>query len=88
MHAKYMHALCSLLVHFLHVIILLVVIIIFYNVLRRFSIDPPYFSYNSLCQKGLVVAGMFSRILTIEASVADLQPLVMCTADSQVTRPY
>jgi hypothetical protein len=27
--------------------------------------------------------GMFSRTLTIEASVADLQPMVMCTTDSQ-----
>jgi hypothetical protein len=26
---------------------------------------------------------MFSRTLTIEASVDDLQPLVMCTADGQ-----
>jgi hypothetical protein len=66
---------------------LLVVIIIFYNVLWGFSIDPPYFGYNSLCQKGLAVAGIFSYTLTIEASVVDLQPLLMCTADGQVTCP-
>jgi hypothetical protein len=29
------------------------------------------------------VTSVFSRTLTIEASVADLQPLVMCTADGQ-----
>jgi hypothetical protein len=28
---------------------LLVVIIMFYNVLWGFSIDPPYFGYNSFC---------------------------------------
>jgi hypothetical protein len=34
------------------------------------------------------MTGVFSRTLRIETSVADLQPLVMCTADSQVTRPF
>jgi hypothetical protein len=32
---------------------LLVFIIIFYNVLWGFSIDPPYFGYNSVGQKTL-----------------------------------
>jgi hypothetical protein len=31
----------------------------------------------ALRQKGLPVTGVFSRALTIEASVANLQPLVM-----------
>jgi hypothetical protein len=32
-------------------------------------------------QKGLAVTGVFSPTLMIEASIADLQPLVMCIAD-------
>jgi hypothetical protein len=32
---------------------LLVVIIMFYNVLWGFSIDPPYFGYNSTEQENL-----------------------------------
>jgi hypothetical protein len=42
---------------------------------------------NTLRQKGLVVMGVFSRTLMIEAFVTDLQSLVMCTANGQVTRP-
>jgi hypothetical protein len=36
---------------FLHIIMLLIVIIISYNVLWGFSIDPPYFGYNSAGQE-------------------------------------
>jgi hypothetical protein len=55
MHAKYMHELCNLLIHIPHIIMLLVVIIMFYNVLWGFSIDPPYFGYNSAGQENLVL---------------------------------
>jgi hypothetical protein len=34
-------------------------------------------------KKGLGVTGVFSHTLMIKAFVADLQPLVMCTADGQ-----
>jgi hypothetical protein len=34
-------------------------------------------------QKGLAVMSVFSRTLMIEASIANLQPRVMCTADGQ-----
>jgi hypothetical protein len=39
--------------------------------------------FVTLHQKGLAVTVVFSRTMTIEASVVDLQPLVMCTADGQ-----
>jgi hypothetical protein len=39
--------------------------------------------WQTLRQKGLAVMGVFSRTLTIEASITDLQPLVVCTADGQ-----
>jgi hypothetical protein len=42
-----MHKLCSLLMHIPTYYIVLVVIIMFYNILWGFSIDPPYFGYNS-----------------------------------------
>jgi hypothetical protein len=45
------------------------------------------FLQGPLRQKGLVVTGVFSRTLTNKASIGDLQPLVMYTADGQVTRP-
>jgi hypothetical protein len=52
MHAKYMHKLCSLLMH----------IPIYYNaiscynhVLWEFSIDPPYFGYNSAGQENPIL---------------------------------
>jgi hypothetical protein len=48
MHAKFMHELCSLL---LHILTYLDVIIMFCIDLRRFSIDPPYFGYNSIEQE-------------------------------------
>jgi hypothetical protein len=38
---------------------------------------------KSLRQKGLAVTGVFSPTLTIEASVTDLKPLVMCNTDGQ-----
>jgi hypothetical protein len=52
----------------------------------RASSEGRVFSYTDdsgvpLCQKGLAVTCVFSHTLTIEASVADLQPLVMCTAN-------
>jgi hypothetical protein len=37
----------------------------------------------ALRQKGVAVTGVFPRTLTIQASVTDLQPLVMCTANGQ-----
>jgi hypothetical protein len=37
----------------------------------------------ALRQKGLAVTDVFSRTLMIEAPVADLQLLVMCTANGQ-----
>jgi hypothetical protein len=40
---------------FLHIIMLLVVIIMFYNVLWGFSINPPYFGYNSVGQENSVL---------------------------------
>jgi hypothetical protein len=55
MHAKYMHELYSLLMHIPTIIMLLVVIIMFYNVLWGFSIDLPYFGYNSAGQENLVL---------------------------------
>jgi hypothetical protein len=36
---------------------------------------------GALRQKGLAATGMFFPTLMVEAFVADLQPLVMCTAD-------
>jgi hypothetical protein len=39
--------------------------------------------FVTLHQKGLAVTGIFSRTMTIEASIVDLQPLVMCTTDGQ-----
>jgi hypothetical protein len=49
------------------------------------SISLPTMSFTPVRQKGLTVMGMFSRTLTMEAFVVDLQPLVMSTAD---VRPY
>jgi hypothetical protein len=40
---------------FLHNIMLLVVIIMFYNVLWGFSIDPSYFCYNSAGQENPIL---------------------------------
>jgi hypothetical protein len=48
MHAKFMHKLYSLLMHILHIKMLLDVIIMFCIDLWGFSIDPPYFGYNSV----------------------------------------
>jgi hypothetical protein len=49
------------------------------NIARnRRTRDPPVTSRKALHQKVLAVTGVFSRILTIEAPIADLQPLVMC----------
>jgi hypothetical protein len=42
---------------------LLVVIIMFYNVLWRFSIDPLYFSYNSAGQENPVCVFLSFRDL-------------------------
>jgi hypothetical protein len=55
MHATYMHELCSLLMHILHIIMLLVVIIMICNDLWEFSFDPPYFGYNSTEQENPVL---------------------------------
>jgi hypothetical protein len=40
---------------FVHIIMLLVVIIMFYNVWWGFSIDPPYFGYNSTGQENPIL---------------------------------
>jgi hypothetical protein len=48
--------------------------------LSRFMSNP---GIDPLRQKGLAVTNVFSYTLSIEASIADLQPLVMCTADGQ-----
>jgi hypothetical protein len=47
------------------------------------NLAEPFTKGLSLRQKGLAVTGVFSRTLTIEASIADLQPLIMCTTDGQ-----
>jgi hypothetical protein len=52
MHAKYMHELCSLLMHnptYYYIISC------YNHVLWRFSIDPPYFGYNSTEHENLVL---------------------------------
>jgi hypothetical protein len=46
MHAKYMHELCSLLMHIPIYYNVLVVIIMICNDLWKFSIDSPYFGYK------------------------------------------
>jgi hypothetical protein len=52
MHAKFMHELCSLL---MHIPTYLDVIIMFCIDLWGFSIYPPYFGYNFIEQKILVL---------------------------------
>jgi hypothetical protein len=52
MHAKYMHDLCSLL---MHITTYYNVISCYNHVLWGFSIDPPYFGYNSLEQENPIL---------------------------------
>jgi hypothetical protein len=59
MHAKYMYELCSLLMHIPTYYNVISCYNHVYNDLWGFSIDPPYFGYNSAEQENLVL-----RILT------------------------
>jgi hypothetical protein len=55
MHAKYMYDLCSLFMHISTYYNVISCYNHFYNVLWGFSIDPPYFGYNSAGQENPVL---------------------------------
>jgi hypothetical protein len=51
--------------------------------IQHSSQEAQVFNFEFTTPKKPSSEGMFSCTLTIEASIADLQPLIMCTTDGQ-----